>query len=72
VHCKCPLSGAKQTWLFAVRMSAYDPKRTSVSVQRSVTEGANLVGLKEPAEKLWEGAVERMFPASGVKGDDPR
>lgn len=33
----------------------------------------HLVGLKEPAEKLWEGAVERMFPAaSEVKGDDPR
>ena len=33
----------------------------------------HLGGLKEPAEKLWEGAVERMFPAaSGVKGDDPR
>jgi hypothetical protein len=33
----------------------------------------HLAGLKEPAEKLWEGAVERMFPAaSGVKGDDPR
>jgi hypothetical protein len=32
----------------------------------------HLVGLKEPAEKLWEG-VERMFPvAGGVKGDDPR
>jgi hypothetical protein len=27
----------------------------------------HLAGLKEPAEKLWEGAVERMFPAaSGV------
>jgi hypothetical protein len=33
----------------------------------------HLAGLKEPAEKLWEGAVERMFPAaSAVKGDDPR
>ena len=33
----------------------------------------HLAGLKEPAEKLWEGTVERMFPAaSGVKGDDPR
>jgi hypothetical protein len=33
----------------------------------------HLTGLKEPAEKLWEGAVERMFPAaSAVKGDDPR
>jgi len=32
-----------------------------------------VAGLKEPAEKLWEGAVERMFPAaSEVKGDDPR
>ena len=32
-----------------------------------------LAGLKEPAEKLWEGAVERMFPeASGVKGEDPK
>src|SRR5215510_6841095 len=33
----------------------------------------HLAGLKEPAEKLWEGAVERMFPtANGVKGDDPK
>ena len=32
-----------------------------------------LAGLKEPAEKLWEGAVEHMFPTgNGVKGDDPR
>jgi hypothetical protein len=31
----------------------------------------HLAGLQEPAEKLWEGAVERMFPAA-VKGDDPR
>ncbi|HMF21029.1 MAG TPA: hypothetical protein VKG24_02750 [Pseudolabrys sp.] len=33
----------------------------------------HLAALKEPAEKLWEGAVERMFPAaSGVKGDEPK
>jgi len=33
----------------------------------------HLAALKEPAEKLWEGAVGRMFPkASGVKGDDPK
>jgi len=33
----------------------------------------HLMGLKEPAEKLWEGAVERMFPAtSDVKDDGPR
>src|SRR5262249_29908166 len=32
-----------------------------------------LPGLKEPAEKMWEGAVERMFPATnGDKSDDPR
>ena len=33
----------------------------------------HLAGLKEPAEKMWEGAVERMFPSAGeVKDDDPR
>src|SRR5262249_11947631 len=32
----------------------------------------HLAELKEPAEKLWEGAVEHMFPTgNGVKGDDP-
>jgi len=30
VHCKCPLSGVKRTWLFAAQMSAYDPKQTTV------------------------------------------
>jgi len=28
LHCTCPLSGAKRTWLFAPQMSAFDPKRT--------------------------------------------
>jgi len=28
VRCKCPLSGVKQTWFFALHMSAFDPKRT--------------------------------------------
>jgi hypothetical protein len=33
----------------------------------------HLAGLKEPAEKLWEGAVEHMFPAgNGAKGDDSK
>jgi hypothetical protein len=33
----------------------------------------HVAGLKEPAEKLWESSVDRMFPvAGGVKGDDPR
>jgi hypothetical protein len=43
----------------------------SAALVKLATE--HLVGLKEPAERLWEGAVERMLPAaSGVKGDDPR
>jgi hypothetical protein len=29
VHCTCPLSGVKRTCLFALQMSANDPKRTS-------------------------------------------
>jgi hypothetical protein len=33
------LSGVKRTWVDALQMSAFDPKRTSASVQRSVTEG---------------------------------
>ena len=28
LHCTCPLSGVKRTCLFALHMSAYDPKRT--------------------------------------------
>jgi hypothetical protein len=32
---QCLLSGVKRTFLFAVRMSAFDPKRTSASVQRA-------------------------------------
>ena len=28
VSCQCPLLGVNRTWLFAVHMSAYDPKRT--------------------------------------------
>ena len=28
VHCPCPLSGVKRTWLIAPHMSAFDPKRT--------------------------------------------
>jgi hypothetical protein len=32
VRCKCPLLGAKRTWLFALQMSAFDPKRTSLGL----------------------------------------
>jgi hypothetical protein len=43
----------------------------SAALVKLATE--HLAALKEPAEKLWEGAVERMFPAaSGVKGDEPK
>ena len=28
LHCTCPLLGVKRTCLFALHMSAYDPKRT--------------------------------------------
>ena len=30
LHCTCPLLGVKRTSLFALRMSAFDPKRTSI------------------------------------------
>jgi hypothetical protein len=33
VRCKCPLLGAKRTWLFALQMSAFDPKRTLVLIK---------------------------------------
>jgi len=33
----------------------------------------HLARLKEPAEKLWEGAVDHMFPAGiDAKGHDPK
>jgi hypothetical protein len=33
-NCTCPLLRVKQTWLFALHMSAYDPKRTLTSLPR--------------------------------------
>ncbi|MGA7034331.1 MAG: hypothetical protein WB052_16075, partial [Pseudolabrys sp.] len=35
---ECPLSGVKQTWLFAVRTSAYDPKRTLLASVATMSE----------------------------------
>jgi len=54
-----------------------DACRKSLKLSRSAAlvklATDHLAGLKEPAEKLWEGAVEHMFPAGdGAKGDDPR
>ena len=36
VHRTCPLSGVKQTCLFALHMSAYDPKRTLAKNERLI------------------------------------
>jgi hypothetical protein len=54
-----------------------DAYRKSLKLSRSAAlvklATDHLAGLKEPAEKLWEGAVEHMFPAgNGAKGDDPK
>jgi hypothetical protein len=54
-----------------------DTYRKSLKLSRSAAlvklATDHLAGLKEPAEKLWEGAVEHMFPAgNGAKGDDPK
>jgi len=53
-----------------------DAYRKSLKLSRSAAlvklATDHLAGLKEPAEKMWEGAVEHMFPAGdGAKGDDP-
>ena len=54
-----------------------DVYRKSLKLSRSAALAKlatdHLAGLKEPAEKLWEGAVDHMFPAgNGAKGDDPK
>jgi hypothetical protein len=54
-----------------------DAYRKSLKLSRSAAlvklATDHLAGLKEPAEKLWEGAVEHMFPTgNGAKGDDRR
>src|SRR5262249_29690262 len=37
VHCTCPLSGVKRTCLFALHLSAFDPKRTLTSSSASLS-----------------------------------
>ncbi|MGA8798190.1 MAG: hypothetical protein WB614_00040 [Pseudolabrys sp.] len=54
-----------------------DAYRKSLKLSRSAAlvklATDHLAGLKEPAEKLWEGAVEHMFPTgNGAKSDDRR
>ncbi|MGA9201017.1 MAG: hypothetical protein WBZ67_10970 [Pseudolabrys sp.] len=54
-----------------------DAYRKSLKLSRSAAlvklATDHLAGLKEPAEKLWEVAVEHMFPAgNGAKGDDSK
>ena len=48
------------------------PLKLSRSAALVKLAAEHLAGLKEPAEKMWEGAVQHMFPAgNGAKGDDP-
>jgi hypothetical protein len=54
-----------------------DAYRKSLKLSRSAAlvklATDHLAGLKEPAEKLWEDAVEHMFPEGNrTKGDDRR
>ena len=54
-----------------------DVYRKSLKLSRSAAfiklATDHLAGLKEPAEKMWEGAVEHMFPTgNGGKDDEPR
>jgi len=61
----------------SAQTSQHDAYRKPLKLSRSAAlvklATDHLAELKEPAEKLWEGAVEHMFPTgNGVKGDDPR
>ena len=51
-----------------------DVYRKSLKLSRSAAlirlATDHLAGLKEPAEKMWEGAVEHMFPAGNAGKDD--
>jgi len=54
-----------------------DAYRKSLKLSRSAAlvklAADHLAGLKEPAEKMWQGVVEHMFPASNeAKADDRR
>ena len=54
-----------------------DVYRKSLKLSRSAAlvklATDHLAGLKEPAEKMWQGVVEHMFPASNeAKADDRR
>ena len=56
VHCTCPLLGVKQTWPFALRMSAYDPKRTSIGDQLRMSEPPIGRGLPQNQRRLRSGS----------------
>ena len=49
-------SSAGQAWFEPLKLSR------PAALVKLATE--HLAALKDPAEKLWEGAVERMFPAA--------
>ena len=50
LHCTCPLSGVKRTWLFAAQMSAFDPNRTSSRVQSLTSDEPDTERLQEVPE----------------------
>ena len=39
MHCAFSLSGVKRTWLFALHMSAFDPKRTWCDTAEFLAKG---------------------------------
>src|SRR5215813_14732380 len=55
---KCPLSGVKRTWLFALRMSAFDPKRTHALQLKSEHHSITFVGASNQRRRHME--AERL------------
>jgi hypothetical protein len=69
LHRTCPLSGVMRTWPFAVRMSAYDPKRTLFRHPRCAilsVGGANRAHLLVMSPKDEGGNDEKRFAMSAV------
>ena len=63
LHCTCPLLGVKRTCLFALQMSAYDPKRTWV---HPLSFGAGLMVLDTPHKVITETAYQASVAESSV------
>ena len=69
---KCVLVGCRVQKPFLKDIDTYRrPLKLSRPAAFVKLATEHLAGLKEPAEKMWEGAVEQMFPVpGGVKGGD--